>query len=226
MNREVVMSTILYTVHPGGVYVNLKNVSREELKSGIKVYVNATNRCPCHCSFCERQIKKMDDTNSLWLKEEPTLEEILDEFKKYDLNDFLEVVFCGYGEPTNRIDDLLKVADEIKKKRPDLPIRINTIGLGNLLNNRDIVPEMAGRIDTVSISLNTPSKEEFYKITRSDFGPDSQDYIKAFALECKQYIPHVVMSVVDHVISDEEIEMCQKICDDLGVTLRVRPYEE
>ena len=84
---------------------------------------------------------------------------------------------------------------------------------------------MAGRIDTVSISLNTPSKEEFYKITRSDFGPDSQDYIKAFALECKQYIPHVVMSVVDHVISDEEIEKCQKICDDLGVTLRVRPYE-
>ncbi|MDY5280149.1 TatD family nuclease-associated radical SAM protein [Sharpea porci] len=219
------MSTILYTVHPGGVYINLKNISREEMKSGIKVYVNVTNRCPCHCSFCERQIKKFHDDNTLWLKEEPTLEEILEELKKYDLNNFKEVIFCGYGEPTNRFDDLMQVADYIKKQKPDLPIRINTIGLGSLLNKRDIVPEMAGRIDTVSISLNTPSKEEFYKITRSDFGPDSQDYIKAFALECKQYIPHVVMSVVDTVISDEEIAMCQKICDNLGVTLRVRPYE-
>ncbi len=195
--------TILYTVHPGGQYVNLENISDEEMQSGIKVYVNATNRCPCSCTFCLRTKKHMAESNTLWLKREPTLEEILAAFKKYDLNNFKEVSI-----------------------RPDLPIRVNTVGLANQVHNRDIIPELKGRIDTVSISLNTPSKEEYYKLTRSKFGPDSQDYMLAFAKECKDYIPHVVLTVVDHVISDEEIAQCQKICDRLGVTLRVRPYEE
>ncbi|MDD6421684.1 MAG: TatD family nuclease-associated radical SAM protein [Intestinibaculum porci] len=218
--------TILYTVHPGGQYVNLENISDEEMQSGIKVYVNATNRCPCSCTFCLRTKKHMAESNTLWLKREPTLEEILAEFKKYDLNNFKEVIFCGFGEPLVRSDDLMQVADYIKGIRPDLPIRVNTVGLANQVHNRDIIPELKGRIDTVSISLNTPSKEEYYKLTRSKFGPDSQDYMLAFAKECKDYIPHVVLTVVDHVISDEEIAQCQKICDRLGVTLRVRPYEE
>ena len=192
--------TILYTVHPGGQYVNLENISDEEMQSGIKVYVNATNRCPCSCTFCLRTKKHMAESNTLWLKREPTLEEILAAFKKYDLNNFKEVIFCGFGEPLVRVDDLMQVADYIKGIRPDLPIRVNTVGLANQVHNRDIIPELKGRIDTVSISLNTPSKEEYYKLTRSKF--------------------------VDHVISDEEIAQCQKICDRLGVTLRVRPYEE
>lgn len=218
--------TILYTVHPGGVYVNLENISKEEMEQGIKVYVNSTNRCPCACTFCLRSKKHMAKTNSLWLDREPTFEEIIDEFKKYDLKNFKEVIFCGFGEPLERFDDLMKVADYIKGERPDLPIRVNTNGLANQIHNRDVIPELKGRVDTVSISLNTPYKEEFYKLTRSKFGPDSQDYVKAFAKECKDYVPHVVMSVVDHVISDEEIALSQKICDELGVHLRVRPYEE
>lgn len=218
--------TILYTVHPGGVYVNLKNISEEEMKQGIKVYVNTTNRCPCACTFCLRTKKHMAQTNTLWLDREPTLDEIIGEFEKYDLSLFKEVIFCGFGEPLERLDDLMQVADYLKTKRPDLPIRLNTNGLANQIYHRDVSKDLKGRIDTVSISLNTPNKEEYYQLTRSRFGPDSFDYMLAFAKACKDYVPHVVLSVVDHVISDEEIKQCQAICDRLGVKLRVRPYEE
>lgn len=218
--------TILYVVHPGGKYVNLNNVSEEEIREGVKVYVNATNRCPCACTFCLRQTKKMMESNTLWLKREPTVEEIINEFKKYDLSDFKEVIFCGFGEPLERVDDLMEVADYLKGKRPDLPIRVNTNGLANQIHKRDIIPSLKGRIDTVSISLNTPDKDEYYKLTRSEFGPDSFDYMIDFAKECKDYIPHVVLTVVDHVISDAEIEKARQLCDKIGVTLRVRPYEE
>lgn len=218
--------TILYTVFPGAQYVNLRNLSEAEINKGIKVYVNATNRCPCACTFCERQTKKMTESNTLWLKREPTTEEIIDEFKRYPLEHFQEVVFCGFGEPLERVDDLMQVADYLKSVRPELPLRVNTNGLANQIHQRDIIPSMKGRIDTVSISLNAPDKESYYHLTRSQFGEDSFDYVLDFAKECQKYLPHVVMSVVDHVISDEDIAQAQKICDEIGVTLRVRPYEE
>ena len=95
----------------------------------------------------------MLESNSLWLKEEPTVEMIIEEFKKYDLNDFKEVVFCGFGEPLTRHDDLMKVAKYLKETRNDLLIRINTNGLSSVTLKRDITPDFKGLIDTVSISL-------------------------------------------------------------------------
>ena len=58
---------------------------------GATVYVNLTNRCPCACTFCLRQTKEMEEGHSLWLKKEPTVEEVIQEFQKYDLDDFKEV---------------------------------------------------------------------------------------------------------------------------------------
>ena len=147
------------------------------------------------------------------------------EFKKYDLNDFKEVVFCGFGEPLMRHDDLMKVAKYLKETRKDLQIRINTNGLSSIVLKRDITPDFKGLIDTVSISLNAPSKEEYYQLTRSKYGIDSFDYMLDFTLKTKQYVENVVLTVVD-IIGDEKIAKCQKIADDLGVSLRVRPFEE
>lgn len=212
---------ILYTLYGNG-YIDIGNLDSVEGKS---VYVNLTNRCPCSCTFCLRQTKEMQESNSLWLKKEPTVDEVINEFQKYDLDDFKEVVFCGFGEPMERVDDVVQIAGILKLYRQDLPIRINTNGLGNLIHQRDITPLLKGRIDIVSISLNAPDAKEYLELTRNKFGIESFQAMLDFAKECLQYVPHVVLSVVD-VIGQEKIEKCQKICDDIGVKLRVRPFEE
>lgn len=190
------------------------------------LYVNLTNKCPCSCTFCLRQTRdSMDDSGSLWLEREPSYEEVIEEFSKYNLDDFEEIVFCGFGEPTERIDTLLKVAAYIKNTY-NKKTRINTNGLGNLVNERDITPELKGLIDTVSISLNTPNKERFYELTRSRFGIKSFDALIDFAQKAKQYVPNVILSTVDTTITKEEENQCQKICDRIGATYRIRPWED
>ena len=154
---------ILYTLYKNS-YIDIAHL---ESTKGITCYVNSTNRCTCSCTFCLRQTKEMIENNSLWLKEEPTVDEIIQEFEKYNLNDFKEVVFCGFGEPLIRHDDLMKVAKYLKERRPDLPTRVNTNGLSSLYNKRDITPEFKGLLDTVSISLNTSNKEDYLKLLYS-----------------------------------------------------------
>ena len=217
---------ILYTLD-NGTYISLKNITLDEMVArGIKknVYVNLTNACPCSCTFCLRKTKEMAESNSLWLKREPTVEEVINEFENIDLSKYDEVIFCGFGEPTERINALIKVAKYIRKSNPKIPIRINSNGLGDLINNKKIAPLLKGLIDTISISLNASTKEEYYKLTQSKFGINSYESMKKFAVDCKNYIPTVMLSVVD-CIGKTEINACQSICNDLGVKLRVRPLE-
>ena len=213
--------TILYTLYKN-TYIDLSHLDSTK---GVTCYVNTTNRCPCACTFCLRQTKEMMENNSLWLKEEPSKEMIIEEFKKYNLNDFKEIVFCGFGEPMERWDDIKEVIDYIRSVKKDMKIRINTNGLANDIYGRDVTPEYKGRFDTVSISLNAPTKEEFLELTRSKFGISSLDDMLDFAKKCKAYVPNVVLTVVD-IIGEEKIEACRKITDEIGVTLRVRPFEE
>lgn len=190
------------------------------------LYVNLTNKCPCACTFCLRQTRDhMEDSGVLWLEKEPTVDEVIADFANFNMDDYDEVVFCGFGEPTERIDVLLEVAAYVKKTY-NKPTRINTNGLGNLVNGRDITPELKGLIDTVSISLNTPNKERYYELTRSKFGIGSFDAMIDFAREAVKYVPHVVMTTVATTITKEEEAECQRICDDIGVKYRIRPFED
>ena len=164
-------------------------------------YINLTNRCPYSCTFCLRQkMDKVGESDTLWLIREPTAEEVIEEFKKWDVDSFDEIVFCGFGEPTEAFDVLKKVAEFIKSKY-NKPIRLNTNGVGNLINKRNIAPELKGLIDTVSISLNNPDPEEYAKLVRSKYGVKSFQEMIDFAKECKKYVPNVVMSTVDTTIS-------------------------
>ena len=200
------MMTITYPIHNG-------------------IYVNVTNRCPCACTFCLRQNgESVYGSDSLWLEREPTVKEVCDSIDTWDLNIYNEVVFCGYGEPTERLDDLLEVAKYIKSKS-DIKIRINTNGLADLIWNEPTAPKLQGLIDTVSISLNATNKEEYLKIVRPKFGIESYEAMLKFTKECTGYVPSVVMTVVDIVVSKEEQEICRKICESVGATLRIRPYE-
>ena len=146
--------------------------------TGKNVYVNMTNKCPCSCVFCLRQTKQQQEGNTLWLKEgEPSVETMLELFAQYDLNVINELVFCGFGEPLERHEDVCRVIDSLKETYPNLKVRLNTIGLANLIYGRDVTPELKGRFDTVSISLNAPVEKEFLELTRSKFGIQSYEAI-------------------------------------------------
>lgn len=193
------------------------------VKTGI--YVNMTNRCPCACTFCLRHNGEgVYCSDSLWLDREPTVQEVCDSIDTWDLSKYNEIVFCGYGEPTERLYDLLEVAKYIKSKS-DIKIRINTNGLADLIWNEKTALRLEGLIDTVSVSLNATNKEEYLKVVRPKFGIDSYDAMLNFTKDCSKYVPNVVMTVVDVVTSKEEQEICGKICESVGAILRVRPYE-
>ena len=201
------MMTITYPVHNG-------------------VYVNMTNRCPCACTFCLRkQSDHVYGSDSLWLEREPTVEEVCESIDKWDLSKYSEIVFCGYGEPTMRLDDLLKVAAYIKSKS-NIPLRINTNGLADLIAGETVAHKLEGLIDIVSVSLNATNKEDYFKLVRPKFGIDSYDAMLSFTKECTKYVPNVIMTVVDEVTSKEEQEKCREICESIGAKLRVRPYEK
>ena len=190
------------------------------------IYVNMTNRCPCACTFCLRkQSDHVYGSDSLWLEREPTVEEVCESIDKWDLSKYSEIVFCGYGEPTMRLDDLLKVAAYIKSKS-NIPLRINTNGLGDLIAGEKVAHKLEGLIDTVSVSLNATNKEDYFKLVRPKFGIDSYDAMLSFTKECTKYVPNVIMTVVDEVTSKEEQEKSRKICESIGAKFRVRPYEK
>ena len=215
---------ILYTYN-NGVYINLKDVDMTKKESGHRnIYVNLTNQCPCSCTFCLRNTKEMAQSNSLWLDREPTVCEVIGEFEKYDLSKFDEIIFCGFGEPLTRLDDLLEVAKYLKDRSSSTPIRINTNGLADLVHKKEISPLFKDLINTISISLNASNAEEYFRLTRNQFGIESYDAMLKFAVSCKEYVPNVVMTVVD-CIGQEEIDACQAVCDTIGVPLRVRPFE-
>ena len=193
------------------------------VKNGI--YVNMTNRCPCACTFCLRNNgDSIYGSDPLWLDREPSVEEICDSIDSWDLTKYNEIVFCGYGEPTERLDDLLKVAAHIKSES-DIKIRINTNGLSDLIWKERTAPKLSGLIDTVSVSLNTDNKEDYFKTVRPKFGIDSYDAMLQFTKDCVKYVPNVIMTVVDVVTSPEEQERCREICESIGAKLRVRPFE-
>ena len=195
------------------------------IKSGL--YVNLTNRCPCACVFCLRQnAPGVFGTDSLWLDREPTVDEIIASIESRNLDDFTELVFCGYGEPTERLDDLLAVARHMKNIRPQMLVRINTNGLSDLIHGEPTAAKLKGLVDTVSISLNTPDPEEYLKMCRPKFGLESWQAMLDFAKSCREYVPNVVMTIVDEPVTTPEVqEKCKAITDSLGVRLRIRPYE-
>lgn len=188
------------------------------------LYVNLTNKCPCACTFCLRQtMDRVGESGSLWLEREPTAEEVIAAFDNFDMGQFDEVVFCGFGEPTEALPVLLAVAEHVKRtygKR----IRINTNGMGNLIWNRDITPDLTGLADTVSISLNTPNAERYHELVRSRFGDRSFDAMLDFARKCTEHVPQVVMTTVETTISHAE-EECRRICEEIGAVYRIRPWE-
>lgn len=187
-----------------------------------QVYANITNRCDCSCQFCIRSHQdSVGEAENLWFQKEPTLEEIKEAMDAFDFFGYEELVYCGYGEPTCALENLLASAAYIKEKHP-IKIRLNTNGLANLYHKRNIIPELSKVVDCVSISLNAPTAEKYQEVTRPQF-ENAFPAMLEFARLSKEAFGHTQLSIVD-VLPKEEIEACQKLADEIGVYLRIRKY--
>lgn len=188
------------------------------------LYINLTNKCPCHCTFCIRQ---EDDgaygSDSLWLEHEPSLEEVISEFEKVNLEKYKQVVFCGYGEPLTRIQTVVEVCKYIRGKG-SIPIRVNTNGLADLIHHKPVAEMLKGYVDAISISLNAPTSARYREIVNPCFKEEAFPSLLSFIKEVKAYVPKVIVTVVDTTITAEEIELCRKIAEDLEVHFRVRSF--
>lgn len=189
-------------------------------------YFNLTNKCPCNCTFCIRdRLKTMGEAESMWHRTQPTFCDVKAAIDSFDFSRFETAVFCGYGEPTNELELLLKTAEYLKKTNPKLKLRLNTNGLSDLINKSSTAKDICKNIDAVSISLNATDSEKYDEITRNIFKGKAFDAMLKFTSDCVNYCDNVTMSVVD-VISKEEIEKARQICEKTGAKFRVREFTD
>lgn len=184
-----------------------------------KLYINLTNRCTNACEFCVRK----DDSYEgyyLWLEKEPTAQEVISSID--DLSKYSEVVFCGYGEPTERIETLVELGKYFKSNGKKT--RLNTNGHGNKINDRNVAKELVGAIDVVSISLNQTTREKYNALCHCIYGEEGFDDMLSFAKDCVKEGLDTYMSVVK--VDGVDVEEAAKIAKDCGAKLKVREYIE
>ncbi len=182
------------------------------------LYVNLTNRCNADCVFCDRKGEAVVKGHNLRIEREPAAQEVIDEIG--DPKKFEEIVFCGYGEPTIRLDAMKEIARWVKAHGGKT--RLNTDGHGNLINKKNIVPELAGVIDAVSISLNSPDPQQYGELMRID-GPLFFTAMVEFAKEAVKFLPKVSMTVVDLDGIDKE-KARRLVEEEIGATFQTRPH--
>lgn len=184
------------------------------------LYLNITNRCSNRCSFCA----KFDDFtvkgHFLQLDHEPSLPEVMAAIG--DPSGYDEVVFCGYGEPLLRLDLIKEVAAALKKS--GVRIRINTDGQANMVYGRNILPDLSGLVDCISVSLNAADAATYARLCNTPFGEQGFAGVCQFLREAKKHIPQVVASAV--TVQGVDIEEVRRLAASLGVDFREREYTE
>lgn len=184
------------------------------------LYLNITNRCTNSCTFCTKFRDFKVKGHQLRLEHEPDTQEIINAIG--DPREYEEVVFCGYGEPLLRLDTVIEVARWLKQHQ--VQVRINTDGQANLVHGRNIVPELKGLVDSISISLNASSAQEYQLLCRSTFGAEGFAGVKDFIREAVKVIPQVTASAV--TVPGVDIDACAAIAAELGADFRERVYNE
>lgn len=187
-------------------------------------YFNITNKCPCSCVFCIRDKKDVvGDAKKMWHDKQPTFEDVKSAIDALDWSKYDHAVFCGYGEPTNELELLLKSAEYIKEKYPDIKLRLNTNGLSDLINQKPTAELICKFFDAISISLNETTSEKYDKITRNIYPGKAFDAMLKFTKDCVKYCKDVRMTVVD-LISKQEIEQSRNVCESTGARFVVRKF--
>ena len=185
------------------------------------LYLNITNRCSNRCTFCWKNASFVVKGHDLELPREPEAREILEAVG--DPKRYGEIVFCGFGEPLLRLDLVKSVAAELKKK--GAKIRIDTGGQANLVYGRNILPELKGLVDAVSVSLNAENAQKYHRLCRSPFGEKGFEGVLDFLREAKKAIPEVTATVL--TMPGTNLEACRRLAEEeLGVKFRARAYDD
>ena len=198
-------------------------VSRGKIVYPIRnsLYLNITNQCSNRCAFCWKNASFVVKGHDLQLSREPEADELLQAIgnpEKYG-----EIVFCGFGEPLLRLDLVKTVAAELKKK--GARIRIDTDGQANLVYGRNILPELKGLVDSISVSLNAENAEKYHRLCRSPFGLKGFQGVIDFIREAKKVIPEVTATVVE--MPGVDLEACRRLAEEeLVVKFKRRAYDE
>ena len=184
-----------------------------------RLYVNLTNRCTAHCVFCRREKSPIASGYDLKLEQEHSASAYLKAIG--DPKRYAEIVFCGFGEPTIRLNELLEIGRYLKAQGTRL--RLNTNGHGNLIHGRDIVDDLASCLDEICVSIDAGNEETYNKIVRPDFGSGSFQAVIDFVRGCKGKIPGVILTAVD--LPGLDLEGVRDLARELGVGFRVREYQ-
>ncbi len=195
------------------------NTHSYELKDNL--YLNITNRCNNACAFCIKfKSRRFEDKHGLWLDKEPSVKDVLKDIG--DPAKYRHIVFCGYGEPLIRLGLVKELAKALKEK--GATVRIDTDGQSNLFHGRNILPELAGLVDEIYISLNAHDADTYQKLCNPVFGKKAFEAVKKFAEEAKKIVPVVVLTAVD--LPSVDLEKCRTIAEKIGVGFKTRPYYE
>lgn len=181
------------------------------------IYINLTNKCSNACAFCVRNTSDFYSGYGLWLKKEPTVEEVIDALK--EKSDYKDFVFCGYGEPLYRLDAIVEIGKYLKSLGKN--VRLNTNGQADLIVGGNVAERLVGAVDTVSISLNEVNAEEYQRICRCVYGEEGYHSMLRFAKQCVDAGLRVKLSIVD-VLGEEKKAKAKEIADNIGAELRIR----
>ncbi len=184
------------------------------------LYINITNRCSNICTFCIRTKTPFVKGHHLFLERDPAPEEIIDALEGFER--YREVVFCGLGEPTERLEPLKAVARFLKSK--GVHLRLVTNGQGNLINDRPILSELKSLIDSVSVSLNTADPKQYMELCRSRFGKEAFPAVIDFAKEAKKEIGSVEITAID--MPQVNIARVRNLATELGASFRLRRFNQ
>lgn len=193
-----------------------------------KIYINLTNKCTNECLFCIRTLKDDVCGSNLWLKNDNvTAEEVVKQLKALKQNE-TDIIFCGYGEPTLKLDVLKEVAKFIKKEYNNVKVRLNTNGHANVVYKRNIVPELKGLVDEISVSLNACTEELYKELTQPNLVcinvlAEVKDFIKK---SVEAGIPTTASVVSGYKDYDIDVSECEKMAHQLGAKFRVREWLE
>lgn len=194
---------------------------------GGKIYINLTNLCTNDCVFCIRDIKDDVVGADLRLKGEVCdVEEVKRQLEEFKPENYDEIVFCGYGEPTLKLEELKEVARFIKEKYPHIKTRINTNGQGSLVHKRNIVPELVGIIDKVSVSFNGETEAVYEEISKPHLRNSYQE-MQDFIVDCVENgIDTTATIVTGYKNYNVNKEKCKAMIEMFGAKFKERPWIE
>lgn len=190
-----------------------------------KIYINLTNMCTNNCIFCIRGLKDDVVGSNMWLStEDISAQDVIKQLTKFEDKIDSGVTFCGYGEPTIKIEVLKDVAAFVKKHYPNTKIRVNTNGHGNYIHKRNIIEELKGLVDEFSISLNAENKELYNKLSQPKI-KNAYEEMKTFAKLASNAGIKTTLSVVTGYKNYKiDTKACEEIAKSIGANFRNREW--